>query len=80
MLLRLSSRYKVSGCHLIENLIEVFYQRRNFGGNIFNESGVWRYRELLNFVDIDTESMQECSKIFGFIRRILRVDLPDLTK
>jgi len=44
------------------NLIEVFYQRRNFGGNIFNESGVWRYRELLNFVDIDTESMQECAK------------------
>ncbi len=44
------------------NLIEVFYQRRNFGGNIFNESGVWRYRELLNFIGIDTESVQECSK------------------
>jgi len=44
------------------NLIEVFFQRRNFGGNIFNESGVWRYRELLNFIDIDTESVQECSK------------------
>jgi threonine synthase len=44
------------------DLIEVFYQRRNFGGNIFNESGVWRYRELLNFIDIDTESVQECSK------------------
>ena len=44
-------------------LIEIFYQRRNFGGNIFNESGVWRYRELLNFVDVDTESVQECSKI-----------------
>src|SRR5918993_152781 len=44
------------------NLTEVFYQRRNFGGNIFNESGVWRYRELLNFVDIDTENVQECAK------------------
>ena len=44
-------------------LIEVFYQRRNFGGNIFNESGVWRYRELLNFVDVDTESVQDCSKL-----------------
>ena len=44
------------------DLIEVFFQRRNFGGNIFNESGVWRYRELLNFVGIDTESVQECSK------------------
>lgn len=44
------------------DLIEVFYQRRNFGGNIFNESGVWRYRELLNFIDIDTENVQECSK------------------
>jgi len=44
------------------DLIEIFYQRRNFGGNIFNESGVWRYRELLNFVGIDTESVQECSK------------------
>src|SRR6187200_964926 len=43
-------------------LIEIFYQRRNFGGNIFNESGVWRYRELLNFIDVDTESLQECSK------------------
>jgi threonine synthase len=31
-------------------------------GNIFNESGVWRYRELLNFVGIDTEDISECSK------------------
>lgn len=45
-----------------KDLIDVFYQRRDFGGNIFNESGVWRYRELLNFVDIDTENINECSK------------------
>lgn len=45
-----------------KNLIDVFYQRRNYAGNIFNESGVWRYRELLNFVGIDTENISECSK------------------
>ena len=45
-----------------KDLIETFYQRRNFMGNIFNESGVWRYRELLNFVGIDTEDVKECSK------------------
>jgi threonine synthase len=45
-----------------KNLIETFYQRRNYMGNIFNESGVWRYRELLNFVGIDTEDISECSK------------------
>lgn len=45
-----------------KNLIDVFYQRRNYAGNIFNESGVWRYRELLNFVGIDTEDINECSK------------------
>lgn len=45
-----------------KSLIDVFYQRRNYGGNIFNESGVWRYRELLNFINIDTENIEECSK------------------
>jgi threonine synthase len=45
-----------------KNLIDVFYQRRNYAGNIFNESGVWRYRELLNFVGIDTENVDECSR------------------
>jgi hypothetical protein len=29
---------------------------------IFNESGVWRFRELLNFCEIDTENIAECSK------------------
>ncbi|ABX12729.1 threonine synthase [Nitrosopumilus maritimus] len=45
-----------------ENLKEVFYNRRNSQGNIFNESGVWRFRELLNFCQIDTENIEECSK------------------
>ena len=26
-----------------KNLIDVFYNRRNHGGNIYNESGVWRF-------------------------------------
>ncbi len=45
-----------------DNLKEVFYKRRNSQGNIFNESGVWRFRELLNFCQIDTENIEECSK------------------
>ncbi|MGN6630017.1 MAG: threonine synthase [Candidatus Nitrosocosmicus sp.] len=45
-----------------KSLIEIFYNRRNPGGNIFNESGVWRFRELINFVNIDTNSLEDCSK------------------
>ena len=45
-----------------DNLKELFYKRRNPEGSIFNESGVWRFRELLNFSDIDTENLDECSK------------------
>ncbi|MDE1861880.1 MAG: threonine synthase [Thaumarchaeota archaeon] len=44
------------------SLKEVFYKRRNHANNIFNESGVWRFRELLNFCEIDTESIEDCSK------------------
>lgn len=43
-------------------LKQVFYKRRNSEGSIFNESGVWRFRELLNFCQIDTENIKECSK------------------
>lgn len=43
-------------------LKELFYTRRNPQGNIFNESGVWRFRDLLNFCQIDTTSKEECSK------------------
>lgn len=45
-----------------KKLKEVFYSRRNPEGSIFNESGVWRFRELLNFCMIDTENLEECSK------------------
>ena len=39
-----------------KSLQETFRDRRNHGNNIFNESGVWRYRELINFVGVDTEN------------------------
>ena len=45
-----------------DKLKETFYQRRNPQGSIFNESGVWRFRELLNFCQIDTEDIAQCSK------------------
>ena len=43
-------------------LKDIFYKRRNHANNIFNESGVWRFRDLLNFCQIDTEDIDECSK------------------
>ncbi|HET6641077.1 MAG TPA: threonine synthase [Nitrososphaeraceae archaeon] len=46
-----------------KELIEVFYLRRNHGGNIYNESGVWRFRDLINFLGIDTEDLDECAEI-----------------
>jgi threonine synthase len=46
-----------------KSLINVFYNRRNHGGNIYNESGVWRFRDLINFAGIDTESFADCSRI-----------------
>ncbi len=45
------------------NIKEVFYKRRD-QANIYNESGVWRFRELLNFPQIDTEDLSECAKVF----------------
>ena len=44
-----------------QSLKERFLRRRNHGGSIFNESGVWRFRELLNFCGIDTESEEQCA-------------------
>lgn len=44
-----------------ESLKDVFYRRRNSEGSIFNESGVWRFRELLNFCQIDPEDQEACS-------------------
>ena len=43
-------------------LKNVFYDRRNPQGSIYNESGVWRFRELLNFCEIETEDIEQCSK------------------
>lgn len=45
------------------SLKDVFYKRRNPEGSIFNESGVWRFRELLNFCQIDTEDAKACSEV-----------------
>lgn len=45
-----------------QELKELFDTRKNPHGNIFNESGVWRFRELINFCQIDTTSQEECSK------------------
>ena len=42
-------------------LKETFLKRRNSEGSIFNESGIWRFRELLNFCQIDTENLEECA-------------------
>ena len=47
-----------------EKLKETFANRGRMDENIiFNESGVWRFRELLNFCQIDTENTDDCSKI-----------------
>ena len=45
------------------DLIEKFYQRRDHGGNIYNESGVWRFRELINFAGLNTEDFNECARL-----------------
>ena len=49
--------------HPSRDLIDTFYQRRNHGGNIYNESGVWRFRDLINFVGIETENLEECARV-----------------
>ena len=67
----LSTDFKCSCSNLLDvkyknspssNLKEVFYKRRNPEGSIFNERGVWRFRELLNFCEIDTEDLEQCSE------------------
>ncbi len=45
-----------------KTLQETFSERLNHKQNIFNESGVWRYRELLNFAGVDTEIYSDYSK------------------
>jgi threonine synthase len=46
-----------------KSLIDVFYQRRNHGTNIYNESGVWRFRDLINFSGIDTDDFTACARV-----------------
>ena len=45
-----------------KSLQETFCERRNHRQNIFDESGVWRYRELINFVGVDTENYDDYSQ------------------
>jgi threonine synthase len=42
-----------------KSLQEFFRDRRKHRGNIFNESGVWRYREFINFVGINAENYDD---------------------
>ncbi len=59
-LLDVKTDYKPS-----RELKDTFYERRNHQGNIFNESGVWRFRELINFASVNTENYSEYSRIFS---------------
>ena len=46
-----------------DSLKEIFTQRGRMDKNIiYNESGVWRFRELLNFCQLDTENIEHCAK------------------
>jgi threonine synthase len=45
------------------SLTSTFFERRNHGGNIYNESGVWRFRDLINFIGIDTEDFDSCANV-----------------
>jgi threonine synthase len=45
-----------------QSLQESFYKRRNHGKNIFDESGVWRYRELINFAGVDSGNYDDYSQ------------------
>ena len=44
-------------------------------GNIYNESGVWRFRDLINFLGIDTADLNECAKETCISRRSRRKTL-----
>jgi threonine synthase len=45
-----------------KSLQETFCERLNHRQNIFDESGVWRYRELINFAGVDTENYDDYSR------------------
>jgi len=44
-----------------KSLQETFCERQKHKENIFDESGVWRYRELINFAGVDTENYDDYS-------------------
>lgn len=46
-----------------ETLKEVFDDRRSHQGNIFDESGVWRFRELINFPGVDCDDYDAYSQV-----------------
>lgn len=52
--------YKKRPSHKLK---QTFLDRRNHAGNIFDESGVWRFRELLNFTGVDCENYDEYSRV-----------------
>lgn len=43
-------------------LKETFYKRRDHHGNIFDESGVWRFREMINFCQVNTHDTESCAR------------------
>jgi len=45
-----------------KSLKETFSERLNHRQNIFDESGVWRYRELINFAGVDTTDPDDYSR------------------
>jgi len=46
-----------------DNLKDIFTERGRMDKNIiYNESGVWKFRELLNFCQLDTENIEQCAK------------------
>jgi threonine synthase len=45
-----------------KSLQQTFSERLTHRQNIFDESGVWRYRELINFAGIDTEDPSSYSR------------------
>ncbi len=69
---------------LPKSLQKTFRERRNYGQNIFDESGVWRYRELINFVGVDTENYdaysQKLVSLNGVEGRTKPVQLPKVAK
>jgi threonine synthase len=46
-----------------KSLQDIFLNRRIYRNNIFDESGVWRYRECINFIGMNTENYEDYSRI-----------------